>query len=105
MGLGPGYRTNNSDYAIRTLPNPDPSKFKIIRLEQIKNNLVVMLNYTGCTNYEGNKILIFKNFTTEEFLKFKIIDPHFSEHFKPLIARFSPTEEGWQHAVFFASLI
>ena len=47
------------------------------------------------------EILVFKNVDLEDLMNQKKIDPHFSEnkkYFSP-IARFTPTEEGWNLAV------
>lgn len=85
------------------LPNPDPKNFKIIKSNKIGTYLVVMVNYPDCTNYEGNKILIYYNCSIDDLLKQGSIDPHFSENkkfFSP-IARFEPTDRGWTHARLF----
>ena len=86
--------------------NPDPSNYKIIQHVQHENNLVVMIQYPDCTNYEGKKILVFKNITIKDLLKQKLIDPHFSENkeFHSPIARFAPTDEGWSLAQHFSRL-
>lgn len=87
------------------LPNPDPKNFKIVKFDQIKNYLVVMVNYPDCTNYEGNKILIYYGCTMKDLLKQGTIDPHFSENqdFLSPIARFEPTPRGWTHAMLFCN--
>jgi hypothetical protein len=89
---------------IKNLPNPDPKNYKIIKSEFINGHLIVMINYPDCTNYEGNKLLLYKFCTLEELLKQKYIDPHFSdnEKFKHPFARFEPTDEGWHYATFIA---
>jgi hypothetical protein len=80
--------------------NPDPANYKIINHKQINEYLIVQLNYPNCTNFEGEKILVFKDVTFEQLKKQKLIDPHFSNnenYFHP-IARFIPTEDGWHMA-------
>lgn len=58
--------------------------------------MIVKIYYTGCTNYEGNKILVFHGMTKKQLGKLKSIDPHFDE-MSPLklVARFKPDDEGW----------
>lgn len=84
--------------------NPDPSNFEILALEQIEGYLAVRLRYLDCTNYEGEKILVFEGVSARGFLACDTVDPHFdesSEHL--LIARFCPTEDGWQNARMFCT--
>jgi hypothetical protein len=87
--------------------NPDPYYFKIKEFMQIGPYLAVKIHYPTCTNYEGNKILIFDGLTFEELQKQKAIDPHFSstKKFKSPIARFEPTEQGWINALKFCSML
>lgn len=84
----------------KNLPNPNPSNYKIIRSKQVGKYLVIKIKYSDCTNYEGNKILIFRS-TLEKLKKQKLIDPHFSENknFISPIARFEPTFSGWINAL------
>ncbi len=90
-----------------TLPNPRPDNYKILRDRAIGNCLIVKIHYLDCKNYEGQKILVFEDCTIHALLKQKLIDPHFSENkkfFSP-VARFEPTERGWNHAVRYAEYI
>lgn len=84
------------------LPNPKPDNYSIIKYEQIKNKLIIKIKYHDCVNYEGEKILIF-NCSYNDIIKQRLIDPHFSEDksFYSPIARFEPTEEGWELAIKF----
>ena len=84
----------------KKVSNPDPSNFKIIKYLQEINYLIIEVQYPDCTNYEGRKILIYKNCTVNKLLKQKTIDPHFSENtdFHSPIARFEPTKKGWEMA-------
>ena len=81
--------------------NPDPKNWSIKEHVQINSFLIIKINYPDCTNYEGNKILVFENTTMEELMKQKMIDPHFSGNKKFLspFARFEPTEKGWEAAI------
>lgn len=85
------------------LPNPEPDKFTIIRHEQVDDAFVVVeVQYHGCTNYEGRKILVFNN-RWGHVRQWKLMDPHFSSKApdKSPIARFVPTAMGWQMAILF----
>ena len=87
-----------------TQSNPNPFNYRIIRSNLYNNNLVAEIHYPDCTNYEGRKILLFKN--CKSLSKLKSIDPHFCQgnHISPF-ARFEPTEKGWNAAVLLAKLI
>lgn len=83
--------------------NPDPKKFSIKREYRKGDFLILKVNYHDCTNYEGNKILVFKGCTIVDLAQQGAIDPHFSdnERFISPVARFKPDEEGWRMAEFF----
>jgi len=85
------------------LPNPDPYNFKILDFTRDGKYMIVRVNYPDCKNYEGNKILVFQNVTTEQLHKLKALDPHFSNNPAVLspIARFEPTDRGWLMAELF----
>ena len=79
------------------LPNPDPSNFKIRKHKQYGKYLLVIIKYPDCKNYEGNKILLYKNAEIDDLKNQGSIDPHFSnnrEYHTP-VARFEPTDNGW----------
>ena len=83
--------------------NPDPQKWTIKKSLQIENFLIIYVNYPNCTNYEGNKILVYVNLCISDLYAIGKIDPHFSDkkpQFSP-IARFVPNEEGWAMAIIF----
>ncbi len=83
-----------------TSPNPDPRKFKILEGGVNKDFTIIKVQYEGCTNYEGVKILVYKGHVLQELVNADGIDPHFCEgpHLSP-IARFAPTEEGLKLAL------
>lgn len=85
----------------------DIRDYKIIMSEAIGIYTIVKLHYPSCTNYEGVKILVYKNVTIKELVKLEHIDPHFSDskEFYSPIARFEPTDEGWRNAVSFCKAI
>ena len=83
------------------MPNPDPKNFKILRYQHVNGNLVIEVKYPDCTNYEGRKIMVYKN-TTVDILKIQgSIDPHFcnNSRMRSPFLRTEPTAEGWQVAL------
>ena len=78
--------------------NPNPDNYKVLDHLQEKNNLMVKINYPDCDNYEGDKILIYKNTSLYDLINQKHIDPHFSNNktFKSPFIRLEPTDEGWE---------
>lgn len=107
MGIGPGYKHRNTepmyrDTSYTTVPrtsNPDPKKFKYLSLAQVKDNVVAKVQYEGCTNYEGIKIILYRNTKVVDLANAKVLDPHFTKTglLRPF-ARFEPTPEGMQAA-------
>jgi hypothetical protein len=85
-----------------TSANPDPSKYRLVKKEQRHGHLIVELHYDGCTNFEGHKLLVFKNTTWEKLLlrNRDRIDPHFnhSRKYQYPVARFVPNATGWKLA-------
>ena len=79
---------------------PNPKSFKIIKCKKIGKIYVSFINYPDAKNFEGNKILI----TIKNPKEMKILDPHFSEDIN-VIARFIPTDEGWELAIKCAKIL
>ena len=90
---------------IPNAPDPDPLNFNIIKIQQVGDNLVVLINYPNCTNYEGNKICLFKSMNIKTVIGMDTLDPHFSENDNSPFARFRPTDAGWEKAVLVAQWI
>jgi hypothetical protein len=87
---------------------PNPLEFEILEISnEGTNNLAVTVKYPSVSNYEGVKILIYKNLTEGEFRSFKSIDPHFCNNvkFKSPYVRFEPTQQGWEDALILLKLI
>lgn len=85
-------------------PSPDPYKYKIVSFKQDGKYSLLKINYPNCTNYEGNKILLFKGYSPEKFMNIDRIDPHFIEGKDVIedvvpIARFEPTDYGWSMGI------
>lgn len=109
MGCGPlsGRKISSTDSYKSDIRNPNPLLFNILRgvIVGDENYLIVAeIQYIGCTNFEGRKILVFQGITEDEFKLLSSIDPHFYEDTK-LLARFPPTKTGWDYAILFAQAI
>lgn len=80
-------------------PNqPDPRNFRIINRFSA-NSVVHLLEvvYPNATNYEGRKIILYKDVWLKTILNSKELDPHFLNTPGVLapFARFKPDVEGW----------
>jgi len=71
------------------------------------NYLLVVINYPDCTNFEGNKILVFENLSERELKLMRNIDPHFfnDSRYKTPIARFEPSRNGMRAAKDFCDMM
>lgn len=84
-----------SEVTLQT-PEADPFKFTILRTAHNGGLTLAEINYHGCTNYEGRKVLLLKR-TLKELVASESLDPHFLDnHENGLLARYVPTEEGWE---------
>ena len=104
MGMpGPVSRSSYSQTTIKpSIPNP--SAFIILSTTQIGKYVVVEIRYPGCTNFDGEKICVFENTTVDKIRSLSKLDPHFAESGLTPIARFIPTEEGYNRAVKFCKM-
>lgn len=78
--------------------NPNPANWNIIDKFFWKDYLVLKVNYPNCTNYNGDKIIVFKGIDIAGFYTSGRIDPHFSEN-SGIVARFAPGEDGMERAI------
>jgi hypothetical protein len=87
--------------------NPDPRNFEILETKRVRNFVIARIKYPNCSNYEGEKILVFKNITVKYLRSQRIIDPHFTDKPSelPLFARFQPTQTGWNSAIKMCKII
>lgn len=92
---------------IWNVPNPDPSNYEVIEKLELNNHLIVEIIYKDCSNYEGRKILLYRNTKWEQLEKQKLIDPHFLDDKKYIspFARFEPTGKGTEAAVKLAEIL
>lgn len=77
----------------------DLSSYSVLNAILVNSSTILLVKYHNATNYEGVKILVFEG-AAPSFL-----DPHFCEHHKSPIARFEPTERGWNLALKFAEML
>ena len=107
MGVGPfrissSFHDSNRAFTFSS-PNPDPRNFVLEKSGTIGDLAIAMFRFPGCTNYEGRKVLVYRKDVFIRCLADGIVDPHFceKEEYCPL-ARFVPTEYGWELAQLFA---
>jgi len=106
MGITIGMSRSSYDAPCQiTPPNPDPFRYKVLQYKQVRQFLLVIVEYEGCTTFEGKKILVYKDVDIKKLSKQESLDPHFSDNtaFYSPIARFIPTVEGWQMAIEFTT--
>jgi hypothetical protein len=72
-------------------PNPDPSRYRVISQEIIGRYSIVEAEYTGCTTFNGRKLMVLK---TDQKIGSKQLDPHLLGKGHPVIARFEPNKNG-----------
>ena len=76
---------------------------KILMALQVGDYLITRIQYSDCTTFEGQKILVYKTTETELAKQMETVglDPHFSKNKKyhSPIARFIPNLDGWRIAV------
>lgn len=92
--------TNSSCYKT---PNPNPSRYTILSKYFYKNSTIMVVKYLDCTNFEGVKILVYKDKFI--FKRGQELDPHFDDSDNSPIARFKPTPEGYALAFKFAETL
>lgn len=74
-------------------PNPNPNNFKILNATFKGKYTVALIEYHGCTNFEGRKILVFKGNKLDYLKSIKSLDPHFMTN-NDIVARLRPDSDG-----------
>jgi hypothetical protein len=102
MGLGIGF-SKCACLAMKDV-NPNPKNFEIVRTDVEGGFVIAEVRYIGCTNYEGRKILMFRNNSLQSILDADSLDPHFCNNDECIspFARFEPSPEGWDMAIVLA---
>lgn len=114
----PGISAANMEALIKgakeagELPRPDAENFDILDAEEVGRHLVLRVVYPSCTEcwVEGTKIMVFEDVTMRNALRWRVLDPHFSDFNRerdartapPPVARFEPTDRGWADALAYA---
>jgi hypothetical protein len=57
--------------------DPRPNLFKIKEIKQIGKFVLAVVNYPNCTEYNGDKILIYDFVSVADVASQKLLDPHF----------------------------
>lgn len=90
---------------------PNPQNYKVLKVEQVGKNLVLMVQYSSCKkcSFDSRKVMVYKNVKLESVIFWTTIDPHFSEKpdgnrqvAPPPRARFPADDRGWQDALDYA---
>ncbi len=69
---------------------PNKFLFTILDITVAQDWIIVKVNYPGCDNYSGDKILIYEGVEPEMIAQATSVDPHFLESNKYLVARIAP---------------
>lgn len=81
--------------------NPKPNNYTIKNCRIFGTFAVIRILYPDAKNFEGMKIIVAEKKWLEKARHNHSIDPHFGEK-SGIIARFVPTDEGWEMAKDFA---
>jgi len=93
--MGVNFMSRSSvDMGYRNTADPIPDNFTIVKMDTAHGHTLVHVQYPNCTNYEGNKFILFKDTTPKEVYAMSEIDPHFRKS-SNIIARLEPTATGW----------
>lgn len=101
MGVSP-FKSCSINDSVRT-PNPDPSRWKLLQVEQFDNAYIMYVQYEDCDNFEGRKIMVYEGLYRHQ--PNSPLDPHFDDTKSSPVARFKPDIESFIWAVRFAKLL
>ena len=82
----------------RIQSTPDPYDFEVRETVIINGYPICWVQYPNVDNYEGNKILMYPKHFDMNKVKDRM-DPHFLDKGDSPIARFQPTQYGWELAI------
>lgn len=113
MGISPFSKSACScgrSQAVRTVEvpvarpgMPDPKRFVVEETLQVGRFLIAQVQYPDATNFEGRKIMVFRDVDATALWDQAALDPHFCDspdHLAPIV-RFIPTTEGFNMAMTF----
>ena len=93
MGLSP-MKSCSTNCCVTAIPNPNPDNWELLSWMQYDHGYVLKVKYSGCTNFEGIKIMVYRG----SFRPPNRLDPHFADNDTSPIARFKPDKSGWANA-------
>lgn len=105
------YGTVGGHENLRVVPpfrdgNPNKYRYDILKTQTIGQVVVVEIHYLDCFSWSGRKICVYDNAQKFQDLHQKdCIDPHFLENNYSPVARFEPTQRGWQMAIKLANAL
>lgn len=84
--------------------DPNPTSFKVLDTQHVHGCTVALVEYNGCVNYGGQKLLFWNRICWPG--SWVRIDPHFrrGDSGSPF-ARFEPTDEGVKAAIGLAQVL
>lgn len=85
----------------KIIGNPVPTNFTLELVEKIGDLTLVIANYPDCANFEGRKVMVFREFDPGT----TVLDPHFFTTSDSPIARFIPTPAGIKMAKQFCYML
>ena len=99
-----GSSDSRDSNTVRINSTPDPIKFEVVKIDIVNGYPILLVNYPNVVNYEGDKILMYeKNFDLRKIANH--LDPHFFTAGDSPIARFEPTDYGWELAITLAKAL
>lgn len=85
---------------------PDASSYEVLEVHRAGPHLVMKIRYACACAFNGEKVMVFLDVTESQVLRWRKIDPHFSEAAPENLteapspaARFPATPDGWRYAV------
>lgn len=90
---------------------PNPDEYEVIDAVEVAGHFVLKVKYPSCIkcSFDALKVLVILGVSTVDALKWRRIDPHFSDRPRPPneapspIARFPANDQGWANAKAFAA--
>lgn len=89
MGLSPYKKCSVN--TTQPAPNPSPDRWMLLDKAEFANGHVLKVRYYDCTNYEGQKVMVYRG----PYVERSRLDPHFQPSGAAPVARFRPDAEGW----------
>lgn len=98
---------------LKTVETPDSENYEVLDMQRYGEHLVLKVKYPNCgkCSYEGVKVLVYLNVSERTAMKWRKIDPHFTDpkttrpptEAPGPAARFPASQEGWSDACCYAA--